>query len=67
MAFYRFYGVQYGIECWCGVAGIDYARHGNGICDIPCRGDASIMCGGTFSFEIFPFPNTMAPTPAPTL
>lgn len=40
--------------------------HGRGVCDSPCRGDSSLTCGGTFAFEIYPFPASAAPTPAPT-
>lgn len=45
---------------------IAYDRHGVGICDEPCGGNSLITCGGTYAFEIYPFPATVAPTAAPT-
>lgn len=53
------------MQCWCATANVAYDRHGVAICDAPCSGDSSITCGGTFAFEIYPFPSTAAPTPAP--
>ena len=55
-------------QCWCGGADITttYDRHGAGVCDDPCTGDSSLTCGGTFAFQIYPFPASAAPTPAPT-
>lgn len=53
------------LQCWCATGNIAYDRHGVGICDIPCRGNSLITCGGTYAFEIYPFPATAAPTQAP--
>ncbi|CAM9602454.1 unnamed protein product, partial [Sphacelaria rigidula] len=67
---YTYFGVQYGKECWCGAAGTIFDINGSATCDIPCAGDSSAICGGTFAFNAFTVPElvpTPAPTPAPTL
>jgi hypothetical protein len=49
---FKFFGVQ-GIACFCGN---DYGHQGGKTpesgCNTPCRGDASIMCGGDYRNSI---------------
>lgn len=49
---YAFYGTQYSSECWCGSA-TDYDRYGDGVCDMPCDGNTSEICGGNFAISIY--------------
>jgi len=48
-------GVQYGKECFCGEEGINYLVHGDddAVCDYPCEGDSSKICGGYWSMNIY--------------
>ncbi|CBJ25804.1 conserved unknown protein [Ectocarpus siliculosus] len=65
---YQFYGLQYGQECWCGVAGTDYDRLGSldmSECAYPCTGDASSTCGGYLAFQAFELGSQNQPTTAP--
>lgn len=43
-----FFGLQYGLECWCGSANDDedVFRHGSATCEFPCSGDDEETCGG---------------------
>ncbi|CAN8102201.1 unnamed protein product [Discula destructiva] len=44
-------GLEYGNECWCG------NKLGNvkpqGTCNLPCAGNSSETCGGSFSLDLF--------------
>lgn len=51
-------------QCWCGMSGIEYGRHGQGNCDYPCSGDASVECGGNNSFTLYDLDSGVQ-TPAP--
>ncbi|CAM9363879.1 unnamed protein product [Ectocarpus fasciculatus] len=50
---FSFYGLQYSIQCWCGDHNTEYSANGDGVCDMPCGGDAYDMCGGSYSMDIY--------------
>ncbi|CAN0214942.1 unnamed protein product, partial [Scytosiphon promiscuus] len=63
---FAYYGLQYGEECFCGLAGEDYTRYGESdACGYRCPGDAEYICGGYFAMDIFSLdgeaPSTIAP------
>lgn len=41
-----FFGIRNGQSCWCGKNYQTYHGAGPGICNVPCAGDNSKMCGG---------------------
>lgn len=46
--------LQYGRECWCSMeGGLDYERHGEGVCEYPCTGDENESCGGYDAFDLY--------------
>ncbi|CAM9469933.1 unnamed protein product, partial [Sphacelaria rigidula] len=64
---YKYYGLQYGRECWCGVAGADY----DGLGDLPqdscrdsCPGVPEEDCGGRNAMQVFEY-SSEEPTPTP--
>ncbi|CAB1115948.1 unnamed protein product [Ectocarpus sp. CCAP 1310/34] len=51
---YPYYGTQYSTECWCGDENADYGANGaSNECVVPCAGDASEMCGGSYSMSVY--------------
>lgn len=48
-----YFGLQWGIECWCGQQADDYTRHGVDDCDFACGGDNGVTCGGYDKMDIF--------------
>lgn len=48
----RYYGLQYGVQCWCGGEDDDVTRHGAGTCDIPCGGSDD-SCGGYNAVDVY--------------
>lgn len=53
---YRYAGVEYGHECFCGKNKKDYKRLGTlegSSCDMPCGGDVTETCGGYKTIEVF--------------
>lgn len=48
---FQYAGLEYGTECWCG------NTLGNvktiGICNMPCAGNTSETCGGSFSLNLY--------------
>eukprot|EP00752_Nemacystus_decipiens_P013639 g12092.t1 len=54
-----FMATQYAYECWCSPdGGLDYNRHyemvgEDAVCDMPCMGDETEMCGGYDSFDLY--------------
>eukprot|EP00752_Nemacystus_decipiens_P008156 g7295.t1 len=54
-----FMATQWGFECWCSPdGGLDYNRHydmigEDAVCDMPCMGDETEICGGYDSFELY--------------
>lgn len=51
----RYYGTQYGTECWCSVIDdIDAFRHGEStLCTYPCGGNVDQLCGGELAMNIY--------------
>lgn len=50
---YAFFGLQYGVECWCGREGTDYTKYGEASCDMDCGGDSGVTCGGSYALNIY--------------
>ncbi|CAN0230057.1 unnamed protein product [Ectocarpus sp. 12 AP-2014] len=48
-----YYGTQFSTECWCGAEGADYDANGEGVCDMPCGGDADEICGGFYAMSVY--------------
>ncbi|KAK4442776.1 hypothetical protein QBC34DRAFT_258262, partial [Podospora aff. communis PSN243] len=50
---FGFAGVQEGDECWCGtyVGGLWAGDQGS--CDVPCAGDAGVVCGGRGLLSVY--------------
>lgn len=40
-------------RCYCGVDDEKYNKHGSEICDVPCSGDSSLVCGGIDASNVF--------------
>ncbi|CAN0025635.1 unnamed protein product, partial [Sphacelaria rigidula] len=52
---YMYYGLQYGSECWCGVAGTDYDGLGalpQDSCRQSCSGIPGKDCGGRNAMQV---------------
>jgi len=47
-----FFGIVHGRDCYCMHYYIDTAG-GSGVCDLPCEGDTSAMCGGEHKSSIY--------------
>jgi hypothetical protein len=55
---YKYFGVQYGYECFCGNA---YGSQGNASdsdCNTACYGDSSTMCGGAGRNSVYAQPTS---------
>ena len=55
---YHYAGVEYGDECYCGTGyagGVAPPVANTSDCNIPCAGDYSHACGGSWRMEIFTF------------
>ena len=51
---YSFAGVQYGKECYCGRKAPPVHRiRAMKECDMNCKGDSSIKCGGEWRMNVF--------------
>lgn len=48
-----YFGLQWGVECWCGKEADDYTRHGVDDCDFACGGEDGVTCGGYDKMDIF--------------
>ncbi|CAM9844163.1 unnamed protein product [Ectocarpus fasciculatus] len=48
-----FYGTQYSTECWCGESANYDANGASDECVMPCAGDASQMCGGSYTMSVY--------------
>lgn len=55
-----FYSLQFGRECWCGLApDIEYDVNGpSAACDHECSGDPDQICGGYDAFEAYSLEGT---------
>lgn len=50
---YKFFGLQYSIECWCGNDGGSHGAIDEEECLFPCSGDPSTACGGGFAISLY--------------
>ena len=53
---FRYAGLQYSIQCFCGRDGVAYDIHGQREeteCRSTCRGDADQICGGAWRMNIY--------------
>lgn len=50
---YNVAGLKLGNECWCGDNNNATAATNQSECDIPCVGDAKVMCGGTLRMNVW--------------
>lgn len=50
---YFYYGTQYGSECWCGDEDADFDQYGSATCDLPCAGDPTVYCGGSYAMTVY--------------
>ncbi|CAN0092559.1 unnamed protein product, partial [Sphacelaria rigidula] len=57
---YAFFGTEWGVECFCGVASDVPDELGRATCDMDCPGDASRTCGGLNAISVYAF-NDRAP------
>ncbi|CAM9641661.1 unnamed protein product [Ectocarpus sp. 4 AP-2014] len=58
-----YFATQYGRECWCGSADVDYALHGESTdCTYACAGDADQTCGGFDAANVYQYADGNAPT-----
>jgi len=48
-----FFGLIYGRECYCTPYFTPTTAKGNGVCDLPCEGDATITCGGNGMSDMY--------------
>jgi hypothetical protein len=48
-----FFGLIYGRECYCTPYFKPTTAGGNGVCDLPCEGDASSTCGGNGMSDMY--------------
>ncbi|EXJ87033.1 hypothetical protein A1O3_03990 [Capronia epimyces CBS 606.96] len=66
---YRYFGVEYGRECYCGNAlGAGSVPATDGRCNMACSGNSSLVCGGPNGLTLYANPNwtSTATTPPPT-
>ncbi|CAN0140511.1 unnamed protein product [Ectocarpus sp. 12 AP-2014] len=62
-----YFATQYGRECWCGSAGVDYALHGESTdCTYACAGDAVQTCGGFDAANVYRYTDESTPNPTPS-
>merc|ERR1719482_2478933 len=48
-----FFGLIYGRECYCTPFFTPTTAKGNGVCDLPCEGDAASTCGGNGMSDMY--------------
>jgi len=48
-----FFGLIYGRECYCTPYFTPTTAKGNGVCDLPCEGDAGSTCGGNGMSDMY--------------
>merc|ERR1719460_2536675 len=48
-----FFGLIYGRECYCTPYFTPTTAGGNGVCDLPCEGDAASTCGGNGMSDMY--------------
>ncbi|KAK8049759.1 Carbohydrate-binding WSC [Apiospora phragmitis] len=51
---YRFAGLQWSRECWCGnEINLRATKQNSADCDMPCSGDKTLACGGNLRLSIY--------------
>ncbi|KKA29005.1 hypothetical protein TD95_004681 [Thielaviopsis punctulata] len=62
----KYFGLEYGDECWCGntIAYNAPLAPSASECSMPCSGDANATCGGSQRIQIYLTPDYIAPAPA---
>ncbi len=53
--YFQYAGVQNSYQCWCGDSFNKYGRAAN--CFLECPGDASLICGGQYSNNVYEITN----------
>jgi len=61
---YTYYGVQYGSYCFCGDSYGKYGSVSYDECNMPCAGDSSTDCGGTWRNSIYSVAESVLPSSA---
>ncbi|CAM9466102.1 unnamed protein product [Ascophyllum nodosum] len=49
----KYFGIQWGRECFCGEDDEDYAVYGTSLCDMPCSGNPGLTCGSSLALNVF--------------
>jgi len=49
----KFFGIEYGRDCYCGGYFHPKSTGGQGECNLPCEGDSKEMCGGPHKSSLF--------------
>ena len=49
----RYAGLQGGTDCYCGNAFAMYGKVENMMCNMPCAGDSTAMCGGSMLNSVY--------------
>ncbi|KAH7393271.1 WSC domain-containing protein [Cadophora sp. MPI-SDFR-AT-0126] len=53
---FAFFGLEYGVECYCGPAIVDSSvLTTDGRCNMPCGGNAAETCGGSYGMNIYSY------------
>jgi hypothetical protein len=60
-------GLEYGQECYCGVALQSYSAIGFDGCNMPCAGDATQTCGGGSRISLYNYTAYTPPMLVPTV
>lgn len=50
---FTFFGLQYGVECWCSATFSEAAATAGGECDFECSGNPGELCGGNFAVLVY--------------
>lgn len=52
---YPYVGVEYSDECYCGtnLVSDDIQEAPEGDCDMPCSGDSTQLCGGSWRMQVY--------------
>lgn len=54
---YKYAGLEYGQECWCGNSFTNNSPIDPGFCHIPCAGDNHQFCGDSWRLTVFANPS----------
>jgi hypothetical protein len=55
---YNIAGTEYGGQCFCGQSLQKSTKAAESICDMPCEGDATQICGGAAALNVFSYGST---------